>query len=132
MASCINGGIVPTVDGTEWVSGVPYNNIDVVENSYVAANDGDIESYTGWDRTGYVPCYGAAQIDFPALPQVAYNQANSCWFYNLQKSAVQNITLSKTQSTTVTVPSTAAYFIISSERAALATFLNGDITPSSE
>lgn len=128
LASCISGGIVPTMDASKWEDDVPYSNIEVVEDSYVAASTGNITAAEGWNRTGYMPCYGATQIDFPALPQVS-GTANSAWFYNLTYGKVQNISLSKTQSTTISVPENAAFFIISSEAEALATFLGGDIVP---
>lgn len=133
ISTCIANGITPylttgTSDMTAWANGIKYTNIEVVQNSYCAANTGVITPYNGWDRTGYMPCDGATRILFPPVPQNAGDPESNC-FYDSNHGYVGKFTLSKTKSTYINVPSGAYYFMISSERAALSSALTGDIVP---
>lgn len=115
-------------DMNQWMDGVPYTDLTVVQNSYVAEANGAIGAYNGWNRTGYVPCNGASAITFPAMPQNQYTPTSN-WFYDENNTPVSQFTLSKTEEKTVSVPGTAHYFIISSESAALATCIEDGIVP---
>lgn len=115
-------------DMNQWMDGVPYTDLTVVQNSYVAEANGAIRAYNGWNRTGYVPCNGASAITFPAMPQNQYTPTSN-WFYDENNTPVSQFTLSKTEEKTVSVPGTAHYFIISSESAALATCIEDGIVP---
>ena len=121
---------VSGMDG--WEDGGVYENLEIVQNEYVATATGKINSYPGWDRTGFVPCNGAGTIVFPPMPEGSSSGvAKSNWFYS-DKSDTSNIsviTLSYTESTTITVPSNANYFILSSTSRALASCVNGGIVP---
>jgi len=122
---------VSGMDG--WVDGGVYENLDIVQNEYVATSTGKINSYNGWNRTGFVPCGGAGTIVFPPMPEGSnnYGVAKSNWFYSGQSDSTQVsvIQLSYTEPTTITVPANANYFIISSTSAALAACVNGGIVP---
>ena len=119
-------------DMNGWTDGVAYTDLTVVKNSYVKASNGAFTAYSGWDRTSYVPCDGCSSITFPPCPQGA-GTPDSNRFYDANKVVVggntDNFSLSKTVSTTITVPATAAYFAISSEAAALASCINAGIVP---
>lgn len=119
-------------DMNGWTDGVAYTDLTIVENSYVAP-DGAISSYNGWSRTGFVPCGGAVSITFPPLGQNYAGDPRFNYFYNSANassaSRVQQITLSKTQSKTIAVPSTAKYFVISSTTSGLINCVNAGIIP---
>lgn len=120
-------------DMTGWADGIAYTNLEIVNDEYAQASDGAILQYSGWNRTGYVPCHGASTLTVPPLPQTGNARATSSWFYdenhNPVSGGLNGFELSKTQPTTVTVPSGAYYFIISSEASALATCVNNGIVP---
>lgn len=115
-----------------WTDGVSYTDLTIVQNEYCQAITGNFMSYNGWDRTGYVPCNGASTITFPPMPQ-SDGAPDSNRFFKEDKtvygSRSDKIELSKTESTTITVPSEAYYFVISSESAALASCIGGGIVP---
>ena len=132
LATCVAGGITPyapksvsNMDG--WANGVAYADLTIVQDSYIT-NSGVIQSYAGWDRTDYVPCNGLYSITFPPLPQND-GTVDYCGFYYKDKAFCKKITLSKNANSTITVPNGAYYFIISSERAALASCIGGGIVP---
>lgn len=128
LASCVNAGLVPSMEPLNWSDGVPYSDIDVVSNSYYNVElSGEITAYSGWDRTVLVPCYRASRIKFPAHPQVTSAKYNA--FFNLRRGYISNFTLNIGQETVIDVPSNAAWFGVSTSSAALATLLNGDIIP---
>lgn len=113
-----------------WYDGATYENLTIVQNEYVKAADGTFNGYSGWDRTGYVYCEGASSITFPPMPEQSGTSPRSNAFYtNNTGTWKSQFTLSKTETTTVTVPSGAKYFAISSESAALAACINAGIVP---
>lgn len=117
-------------DMNGWTDGVAYTDLTIIEDQYYQASDGAIKNYTGWNRTGYVPCNGASSITFAAMPQTsggAGGQSNA--FFKEDKTWIQGITISKTEETIVSVPENAYYFGISSEAAALATCIENGIVP---
>ena len=116
-------------DMDHWVDGVPYANLTIVENEYSEQGTGTIKSYDGWNRTGYVPCNGASTIYFPIMPQTYSSNPTSNNFYNSSKQRVGGFTLSKTNAVTVTVPSGAYYFIISSTAGAVEACIADGIVP---
>lgn len=121
---------VGSSDMNGWTNGVAYTDLTIVENEYVVAASGEIDQYAGWNRTGYVPCNGANTIYFPAMPQVGTaSEPRSNWFYTESKVKVRAISLSKTQGTTISVPATAYYFMISSSADALDDCIEGGIVP---
>lgn len=112
-----------------WTDGVAYTDLEIVQNEYARASDGSIQSYNGWNRTGYVPCDGASSLIVPPMPQEESGRVMSNWFYDENHNPVNGFTLSRTESTTVTVPATAKYFIVSSNAAALASCIGAGIVP---
>lgn len=118
-----------TSDMDGWTDGVAYTDLEVVQNEYVKATDGSIQSYNGWNRTGYVPCDGASSLTVPPMPQEETARVLSNWFYDENHNPVNGFQLSRTESTTVTVPATAKYFIVSSNAAALASCIGAGIVP---
>ena len=125
------GGYTPSgSDMYGWANGVAYADLTIVEGEYVRRTDGSFISYTGWNRTGYVPCDGCGTITFPPMPQVS-EQPFSNVFFDANHDRVDYFTLNKTTSATITVPSTAAFFVLSSEAAALSSCISGGIVPHS-
>ena len=126
------GQIKGKSDMNGWTDGVAYTDLTIVNGQYVSA-DGLIQNYSGWSRTGFVPCGGASSITFPPLGQSYAGDVKFNYFYSAQNSSssstVQRITLSRTQSKIINVPSTANYFVISSETANLITCVNAGIIP---
>lgn len=119
-------------DMNGWTDGVAYTDLTIVQNQYCQATTGKLLSYTGWDRTGYVPCAGASTITFPPMPQADRNDAISNWFYKADKTPLaggRSYGFKLNNGKTMTVPTDAAYFIISSDRAALASCVNAGIVP---
>ena len=113
-----------------WYDGAAYENLTIVQNEYVKSADGTFVTYAGWDRTGYVYCEGASSITFPPMPEEGSGIVQSSAFYqNNTGTRITKITLSRTESTTVNVPSNAKYFAISSNKAALAACINAGIVP---
>lgn len=115
-------------DMNGWTNGVAYTNLEIVQNEYCAQATGAFSHYDGWDRTGYVPCNGASSIVFPPVPQES-GTVTSNNFFTENHVRISYITLSKTDPTTITVPSNAYYFVISSDSAAVASCINAGIVP---
>ena len=116
-------------DMNHWVDGSAYANLTIVDGEYAEYGTGTIKPYSGWNRTGYVPCNGASTIYFPAVPQTYNSQPQSNCFYTQNKTYVSSIILSKTEAKTITVPSNAYYFIISSDGDAIETCISNGIVP---
>ena len=116
-----------------WTDGVAYTDLEVVQNQYFAANTGIISNYSGWDRTGYVPCDGCSSITFPPMTGASSTELASNRFFDADFNMVggreEFIKLSATESKNITVPSTAAYFGISSRSAPLAACIADGIVP---
>ena len=114
-----------------WYDGAPYENLTIVANEYVQASDGAFRSYAGWSRTGFVYCDGAAYIVFPPMAEGGTGKVQSTHFYstNAQSGHLNKFELSRTESTTVPVPSSAKYFAISSNTDALSACINTGIVP---
>lgn len=121
---------VPKSDMNGWADGVAYTDLTIIENEYYQSSDGSIQSYSGWNRTGYVPCNGASTITFPILPQhdVTTNPGSNA-FFTENHTYISAIKLSKTVAKTITVPANAYYFGISSDAEALATCIENGIVP---
>lgn len=121
----------PKSDMNGWSDGIAYTDLDIIENEYVIANTGASASYNGWNRTGLVPCDGAANLVFPPMNQEGGGRVRSCWFYGEAgiSEPVQNFELHRGTPTTVTVPASAYYFIISSNASALADNIEAGIVP---
>lgn len=117
--------------GNGWESGVPYADIQTFEDEriYTTSNQGYVESAEGWARTDYVPCEGASSIVFSALSGGNVANANRCYFYSGGAITIQQFSLSVSQEKEITVPDGAVYFMISAESEALASCLQGGITP---
>lgn len=116
-------------DMDHWFDGVAYTDIDVIENSYYVRDSVDAQSYNGWSRTGYVFCQGASTITFPALPQIYGGSIENCMWVSENNTFVSRLALSKTDTVTLSVPSSAKYFALSSQSSAIASILSGDIVP---
>lgn len=115
---------------TQWYDGVAYEDLTIVNNEYIKASDGAVQTYAGWDRTGFVYCEGASSITFPPLPENGGTVPQSTAFYSGEGTGrIDKFALSKTESVTVTVPSNAKYFAISSNSSALASCVNAGIVP---
>lgn len=98
----------------EWIDGASYT-LDAIDGEYYQASNGEVKTYTGWARTDYVICNGAAKISFPPMPQQSGSTVNSCAWFDQNKAFVSNLTLSKTDTVVRNVPQNAYYFGISSE-----------------
>lgn len=121
----------PKSDMNHWFDGIAYTDLDIVENEYVRSGNGEFLPYNGWSRTGFVYCEGASSITFPPIAESGNNPVTSNAFYS-EKSTdtrLSNMTLSRTESTTVAVPSTAKYFAISSDTTALNDCISTGIVP---
>ena len=116
-------------DMDEWSDGVAYTDLEVVNNSYFVKDTGAIVAYNEWSRTGYVYCQGAGSITFPPCPQDYEQAANNNIWFKANKTRISSFSLSKTQSTTVTVPSNAVYFGVSSETSAFNQMIANGIVP---
>lgn len=101
-----------------WTSGVAYN-LSIVADSYVE-KDGVITAYTGWSRTDYTNCEGAAR-----LVTNSTWEANYCCFYDSNKNFISTFTIPNGNGE-IAVPSNASYFIASAETSVMATMI---ITP---
>lgn len=109
----------PIDDGSNWEDGVPYE-LGLVANEYV--DNGRIVSYNNWDRTDYLPCYGASRL-------VCKNNKSStqyCAFYDAQKEFISKFGLSSATSVsndTVNIPSEAHFLIVSNSSVAMSTIV---------
>ena len=131
-ASASGGGGRSDMD--EWTDGVAYTDLTVVNNEYVKSSNGTFAAYNGWSRTGFVYCEGASTITFPPMPDDGSGGSDlgtsSAWYTDQNTSTrISNISISKTHSTTVTVPANAKYFAISSATAGLESCIAGGIVP---
>lgn len=113
----------------QWSHGVAYTDIPITEGEYYESNNGSISTYSGWSRSAKMPCKGAKTIVFSPLPQDTQYDANSNCFWDSTGSFISSFTLSKTAETTITVPSNAATFGISSTSQAVSTCLSNGIVP---
>ncbi|MBR3346273.1 MAG: BppU family phage baseplate upper protein [Solobacterium sp.] len=133
MATTFNVTVtVRRVSGDDvWYDGVAYEDLTIVANEYVKYNNGTFVAYNGWSRTGFVYCEGASSITFPPIPESGSGAPQSTAFYsdNSTGTRIKAFQLSKTQSTTVTVPSNAKYFAISSNTSALNSCIEAGIVP---
>lgn len=118
-------------DMNGWTDGVPYSDLDIVQNAYVVANDGTFTAYNGWDRTGYVPCDGVVNLIVPQFKNDS-DQAKHSWFYDDTKTPISRMATSVSDMKVIAVPSNAHYFVLSSDRAVLASVLNGNVIPDGE
>lgn len=121
-------------DMDEWTDGVAYTDLTVVANEYVKSNSGAFAAYNGWSRTGFVYCEGASTITFPAMPDDGSGGSDlgtsNAWYTDQNTNTrISNISISKTHSTTVTVPANAKYFAISSATAGLESCIANGIVP---
>lgn len=115
----------------QWTDGVAYSPT-VISNEYFKYDTGAITSQdaSGWSRTGYLPCRGAKIIEVSAIPQEYSEPARNNVFVDNQFSPVKaGVTCSKIAPCSVPVPSSAYYFGLSSESAALASCISNGITP---
>lgn len=116
----------------QWTSGVAYNPT-VIQNQYVEKATGKIKGYNGWDWTGYMPCKGASTIVVPPIVEEGSTTGQapaSNAFFAEDHSVVQTaVTVSRTQYTTLTVPATASWIGLSSDRASLADCIALGIKP---
>jgi hypothetical protein len=131
-ASASGGGGRSDMD--EWTDGVAYTDLTVVDNEYVKSSNGTFAAYNGWSRTGFVYCEGASTITFPPLPDYSSSGSDlgtsSAWYTDQNTNTrISNISISKTHSTTVTVPANAKYFAISSTTQGLESCIAGGIVP---
>ena len=107
--------------GTTWNSGVPYT-LTIIADEYVNKTNGAFEVYTGWSRTDYTPCAGAARI---TVTGVTYS-GNYNAFYDVNKAFISAFGLDSNITSEITVPDNAAFFIISSSSTSVA---NTVVTP---
>lgn len=119
----------PVSDMTHWTDGIKYTNIDVVENSYYN-NRGGIASYNTWSRTGKIPCDGASTLVLKANGSGNIDKTY-CWFFTQDGSPLENFASNPSMSAdvTLTVPSTAYYFGISSQASQVSAQLTQGIYP---
>lgn len=118
-----------TSDMDGWTDGVAYQNLTIVQNSYVKAANGSFASYSGWDRTGYVPCENASTIEFPPYTNARPADSGSNAFYDTNKHFISSFDVGNSARTTVTVPSNACYFAISTVTGVLQQCIADGIIP---
>ena len=111
-----------------WSNGIAYTDIVVVKNQYVGTN-GAFTQYTGWDRTGYVPCNGAATLEVPKLSGSG-GDTQYCAFYTEDHTYIRKFNVAHgTGYTVVSVPANAYYFVLSETAASLAYWLETGVIP---
>ena len=83
-------------------------NYTIINNSYVKIN-GDIESYTGWDRTDYI------KIDNSKTIYIDNNIQSSSYncYYDSEKNFISSFYIAKGLKVKLTIPQNAAYMILS-------------------
>lgn len=119
----------PKSDMTQWSDGITYTDIEVIENSYYDSGGAE-RAYNGWSRTGKVPCDGAASITFKANGATNIDKA-FCWFFDESETKLQAFAEAPKRDTdaTVTVPSGAYFFGISTNTNTLAAQITAGIIP---
>ena len=112
-----------------WTDGVPYTDLTIYKNSYYNSS-GHSSGYNGWNRTGYVPCDGASTITFPAATGASQaDLTNWSHWFDASNNSVGKIILSPTHDVTVSVPSTAVSFGLSTINTVLENIINTGIVP---
>jgi len=100
-----SGGNTGGTSGT-WEHGVPYT-FTPIEDEYF--DNGTIKAYSGWARTDYLPCAGAARLNFSGNKyNTAYNG-----FFDINKTFLSSFQVAHS-ATDVEVPENAAFFMYSS------------------
>lgn len=103
-------------DMDEWSDGVPYTDLEVVQNSYY--NNGSISSYNGWDRTGKFFVHGAAKL-IVSRESGSSSSDNYSFFFDENGTKIGNgfaVIRQNEMTNTITVPSEAYYIGISATR----------------
>lgn len=122
-----SGGGKSDMDG--WTDGMPYTDIEIVENEYVNKDNGSFQPYTGWNRTGYVPINGASNLSIPKLSGTGGNTRYNA-FYTSDHTWISNFDVSHGAGVeTVNVPETAYYFVISERSDILTYWLEEGVIP---
>lgn len=118
-----SGGGEETGGSTEsaWADGVAYE-WENVAGEYVDATDGSFVTYSGWSRTPYMACSGAAVLRAEVIEQsVSMSRSNSSYnaFYDAERRFISAFTSVDTDSpvvgtyTDIAVPANAAFFVVS-------------------
>ena len=115
-------------DMNGWTDGVAYTDLEIVPNEYVSNTDGSFIAYTGWNRTGYVPCDGASKITIPPMGGSGANP-NYNAFYTSDHQFISTFVTKHSEDSVVTVPANAYYFIISESASHVNTMINTGIIP---
>lgn len=104
-------------DMDEWSDGVPYTDLEIVQNSYY--NNGNPSNYNGWDRTGKFFVHGAAKIVISRDASTGYAGTSSYSYFfdeNGQKVGSGFSAIGTNQaSKSITIPSEAYYVGLSME-----------------
>lgn len=111
-----------------WADGIAYTDLEIVQNEYVNRNDGSFDSYTGWNRTGYVPINGASTLTVPAMGGSGGNTRYNA-FYTSSHTWISSFDIAHGQALTITVPSNAYYFVLSESASTLAGIINSGVIP---
>lgn len=111
-----------------WTNGIAYTDITVVKNSFVD-NNGVFSNYSGWNRTGYVPCNGAASLEVPKLSGSG-GDTKYCAFYTAEHTYIRKFNVAHgTGYTVVSVPANAYYFVLSETADSLTYWLETGVIP---
>lgn len=121
-----NGELIES-GGEGWTDGVPYTDIEIVNNEYINISSGAFTKYNGWNRTGYIPCHGASRISIPKLSDTGspYNA-----FYDKNHEFIRQISIPVGEGyAEIEVPTDAYFFAMSDEAQRLTYILNRGVIP---
>ena len=108
-------------NGSAWTDGVAYE-WENITGEYVDAADGSFMTYSGWSRTPYMACSGAAVLRAEVTEQSAsMSRSNSAYnvFYDADRQFISSFAAVDTDApavgayTDIEIPANAAYFIVS-------------------
>lgn len=115
-------------DMNGWTDGVAYTDLTIVQDEYVNKNNGNFDSYTGWNRTGYVPIDGASTLTISKMSGGGGGSGYNA-FYTQNHTFISSFEMVHTGPVTVTVPSNAYYFVLSETAAQLNQVLTDGVVP---
>lgn len=116
-------------DMNGWTDGVPYTDITVYNNSYYDAHTGGVKIYSGWKRTGLIPCNGASFVRFPRINHNNQGDMRYNWIFDGSRQPLQQFTISISTTYGVDIPANGAFFAISLPATPLEQALSDGITP---
>ena len=115
-------------DMNGWTDGIAYTDLTIINDEYVDKTDGSFDTYTGWNRTGYVPIDGASTL---VISQMSGSGGGSGYnaFYTQNHVFISAFEMVHTGTSTVNVPSNAYYFVLSEKASQLAQVISDGVVP---